>query len=75
MHNTGNKLVICQSQMQNQIFQSSAKFMHGKIEKTNLIFLYIHLVETVALILHSKIVFKRHFWLKLLMLTKYTTCT
>ena len=45
--------------------------MHGKTKKTNLIHLYIHLVETYALILHSKIIFKKLFWLKLSIL-KYT---
>ena len=45
--------------MQNPIFQNSANFMHGKNQKTNLAHLYINLVETVALILNSKIVFKK----------------
>ena len=54
--------------MQNGIFQSSAKFMHGKIKKKNLIHLHIHLVETIALILLSKVVFKKLFWLKLFIL-------
>ena len=45
--------------MQNQIFQSSAKCIHSKK------YLSIHLVETFALILHSNIVFKKLFWLKL----------
>ena len=47
------------------IFQSSAKFVHGKYQKTNLVHLYINLVETFALILNSKFVFKYHLWLKL----------
>ena len=38
--------------MQNRIFQSSAKFMHGKKQNINLVRLYIHLVETFALILN-----------------------
>ena len=37
--------------------------------------LYIHLVETFALILHSKIVFKKLFWLKSSVLKKDTACT
>ena len=61
--------------MQNRIFQSSAKFMHGKNQKTNLVDLYIHLVETFALILNSKIVFKKLLWLKLSLLKKCTACT
>ena len=60
--------------MQNRIFQSSAKFMR-KIKKTNLIHLHIHLVETTALILHSKVVFKRLVWLKLVYNEKDTTYT
>ena len=39
--------------------------MHGKTKKTNLIYLYIHLKKTLALILHLKVVFKKLFWLKL----------
>ena len=55
--------------MQNQVFQSSAKLMHGKIKKkTNLIHLHINLVETIASIFHSKVVFKKLFWLKLFIL-------
>ena len=33
--------------------------------KTNLIHLHVHLVETIALILHSEVVFKKFVWLKL----------
>ena len=51
--------------MQGRIFQSSAKFIHSKDQKTNLVYLYINLVETFALILNSKIVFKYLLWLKL----------
>ena len=47
--------------MQNRIFQYSAKFMHGKKQNANLVHLYKHLVETFALILNSKIVFKKLF--------------
>ena len=43
--------------MQYRISQSSAKFVHGKSQKRNLVHLYINLVETFALILNSKIVF------------------
>ena len=51
--------------MQNRIFQSFAKFMHGKKQNANLVGLYIHLVETFALIPNSKIVFKKLFCLNL----------
>ena len=51
--------------MQNRIFQISAKSMHGKKRYTNMVHLYIQLVETFALILNSKIVFKKLLWLKL----------
>ena len=44
--------------MQCWIFQSSAKFVHSKNQKTNLGHLYINLAETFALILNLKIVFK-----------------
>ena len=37
-------------------------------QKTNLIHLNIHLVEAIALILLSKVVFKKLFWLKLFLL-------
>ena len=49
--------------------------MHGKNQKANLVHLYIHLVETFALNLNSKIVFQKPFWLKLSIVKKYTTCT
>ena len=39
--------------------------MPGKYQKTNLVHLYIKLVETFALVLNSKIVFKYPLWLKL----------
>ena len=61
--------------MQCRIFQSSAKFVHSKNQKTNLVHLYINLVETFALILNSTIVFKYLLWLKLSIRKKYTTCT
>ena len=60
--------------MQNQIFQSSAMFMRQN-QKTNQIHLHIHLVETIALILHCKDVFKKLFWLKDIYTKKYTTFT
>ena len=57
--------------MQNQIFQSSANLCTAKIKKY--IHLYKHLVETCALILNSKIVFKKLLWLKLLILKNTLT--
>ena len=54
--------------MQNRIFQSSTKFVHGKNQKTKLLHLYLKLVETFAWVLNSKIVFKYLLWLKLLIL-------
>ena len=43
--------------------------MHGKIiKKKKSKHLPIYLVETFVLILHSKVVFKKPFWLKLLIL-------
>ena len=56
--------------MQNRIFQSSAKLMHGRNQKTNLAHLYVHLVETFTLILNSKTVFNKLLGLKLLILKK-----
>ena len=75
MCNTGNKIVIDNYKMRCRIFQSSSRFVHSKNQKTNLVHLYINLVETFALILNLKIVFKYPLWLKLLILKKYTPCT
>ena len=44
--------------------------MHRKNQKTNLVHLYIHLVETFYLILKLKIVLKKFLWLKLSILKK-----
>ena len=51
--------------IQCRIFQSSSKFLHIKNKKTNLVHLYINLVEAFPLILNLKIVFKCLLWLKL----------
>ena len=75
MYNKETKSWYANYKMQNQIFQNSANFMHGKNQKTNLAHLYINLVETVALILNSEIVFKKLLWLKLSIVKKYTSCT
>ena len=68
MCNTGNKIVICLLQNENSSFPKFCKVYPRKNQKTNLIHLHIHLVETIALILHSKVVFKKLFWLKLFVL-------
>ena len=67
MCNTGNKIVICQLQNAKSNFPKFCK-VYAQNQKTNLIHLHIHLVETIALILHSKVVFKKLFWLKLFIL-------
>ena len=50
--------------MPTAISQNSAKFMNGKTVHL-LIHLHIYLAETIALVLHSKVIFKKLFWLKL----------
>ena len=52
-----NKLVMRQLQNAKLNFPKFCKIYAWQNQKTNLIYLYIHLVETFALILHSKIVF------------------
>ena len=64
--NTGNKIVICQLQNAKSNFPKFCKVYARQNQKTNLIHLHIHLVETIALILHSKVVFKKFFWLVIL---------
>ena len=64
MCNTGNKIIICQLQNAKSNFPKFCK-VYAQNQKTNLIHLHIHLVETIALILLSKVVFKKLFWLKL----------
>ena len=68
MCNTGNKIVICQLKNAKSNFSKFYKVYARQNQKTNLIHLHIHLVETIALILLSKVVFKKFFWLKLSML-------
>ena len=65
MCNTGNKIVISQLQNSKSNFPKFCKVYARQNQKTNLIHLHIHLVETITLILHSKVVFKRLFSLKL----------
>ena len=68
MCNTGKKIVICQLQNAKSNFPKFCKVYARQNQKTNLIHLHIHLVETTALILLSKVVFKKLFWLKLFIL-------
>ena len=65
MCNTGNKIVICLLQNENLNFPNFCKVYPRKNQKTNLIHLHIHLVETIALILHSRVIFNNFLWLKL----------
>ena len=46
MYNTENKLVICQLQNAKSNFSRFCKVYARQNQKTNLIYLYIHLVET-----------------------------
>ena len=58
---------LCQLQNAKSNFPKFCK-VYAQNQKTNLIHLHIHLVETIALILHSKVVFKKLVWLKLVTL-------
>ena len=68
MCNTGKKFVICYLQNAKKNFSKFCKVYARQNQKTNLIHLNIHLVETISLILLSKVVFKKLFWLKLFIL-------
>ena len=68
MCNTGNKIVIYQLQNANSDFPKFCKVYALQKNKIWYIYLHIYLVETIALILLSKIVFKKRFWLKLFIL-------
>ena len=68
MCNKGNKVMICQQQNAKSNFPKFCKVYARQNQKTNLIHLHIYLGETIALILHSKVVFKELFWLKLFIL-------
>ena len=68
MCNTGNEIVICQLQNAKSNFPKLCKVYTRQSQKTNLIHLHRNLVETIALIFHSKVIFKKLFWLKLLIL-------
>ena len=68
MCNTGKRIVTCQLQNAKSNFPKFCRVYARQNQKTNLIHLHIHLVETIALILLSKVVFKKLFWLKLFIL-------
>ena len=68
MCNTGKKIVICQLQNAKSNFPKFCKVYARQNQKTNQIHLHMHLVKTIALILLSKVVFKKLFWLKLFIL-------
>ena len=55
---------LCQLQNAKLNFPKFCK-VYAQNQKTNLIHLHIHLLETIALILHSKVIFKKLVKLKL----------
>ena len=58
---------LCQLQNAKPNFSKFCK-VYAQNQKTNLIHLHIHLVETIALILHPKVVFKKLVYSKLVTL-------
>ena len=68
MCNAGNQIMICQLQNAKSNFPKFCKVYARQNQKKNLIHLHICLAETIALILYSKVVFKKLFWLKLFIL-------
>ena len=58
---------LCQLQNEKPNFPKFCK-LYAQNQKTNLIHLHIHLVETIALIPHSKVVCKKLLYLKLVTL-------
>ena len=68
MCNAGNEVVICQLENAKSNFPKLCNVYTRQNQKANLIHLHINLVETIALIFHSKVVFKKLFWLKLFIL-------
>ena len=68
MCNAGNQIMICQLQNAKSNFSKFCKVYARQNQKTNLIHLHIYLAETIALILYSKVVSKKLFWLKLFIL-------
>ena len=65
MCNTGNKIVICLLQSAKSNFPKFSQVYARQNQKTNMRHLHKHFVETIAIILHSKVVFKKLIWLKL----------
>ena len=70
MYNTEHKLVKRQLQNPKSNFPKFCKVYARQNQKTSLTCLYIQLVETFALILHLKIVFKNLFFLLKIINTK-----
>ena len=68
MCNAGHQILICQLQNAKSNFPKFCKVYARQNQKTNLIHLHIYLPETIALILYSKVVSKKLFWLKLFIL-------
>ena len=68
MCNAGHQIMICQLQNAKSNFPKFCKVYARQNQKTNLIHLHIYLAETIALILYSKVVSKKLFWLKLFIL-------
>ena len=73
MYNTENKLVTCQPQNTKLNFPRFCKIHGRQNQKTNLIYLYIHLVETFNS--PFKNCFQEAFLLKIINTKKHTTCT
>ena len=71
MCNIGKEIVICQLQNAKSNFPKLCKVYARQNQKTDLIHLHLSLVETIALIFYSKVVFKKLFWLKLFILKMY----
>ena len=55
MCNAGNEVVIYQLENAKSNFPKLCNAYAGQNQKTNLIHLHINLVETIALIFHSKV--------------------
>ena len=75
MYNTGKKILICQIQNSKYNFPKFCNVYARQKSKTKPDAFTSALVETFALILNLKIIFKKLLWLKLSKLKKYSTCT
>ena len=62
-----NGWTLCELQNAKSNFQKLCK-VYAQSQKINLIHLPMHVVETIALIVHSKVVYKKLVWLKLVTL-------